>query len=89
MLLDLKDPTKILYRSIKPILEPTEKYEYEGHKAGIVYSCGAAVKGNDLYVYYGGADTVVCVASALLDSFLDHLRYRKDPLLQTVSVRSI
>jgi len=89
MLLDLKDPTKILYRSIKPILEPSEKYEYEGFKGGVVYSCGAAVKGNDLYVYYGGADTVVCVATSLMDKFLDHLRYRQDPALQPVSVCSI
>ena len=89
MLLDLKDPAKVLYRSIKPVIEPTEKYEYEGHKGGVIYSCGAAVVGNELYVYYGGADTVVCVATALLDQFLDHLRYRQDATLQPVSVRSI
>jgi len=88
MLLDLKDPTKILYRSIKPVLEPTERYENEGYKAGVVYSCGAIVKEGELYVYYGGADTVVCVAKAFLDQFIGHLMYRQDPVLQTVSVRT-
>jgi len=89
MLLDLNDPTKILFRSIKPVLEPTEKYEYEGYKGGVVYSCGAVVKGDELYVYYGGADTVVCAAKAVLAQFLEHLIYRQPPVLQTVSVRSI
>ena len=32
MLLDLKDPTKVLYRSKHPILEPEEDYENNGYK---------------------------------------------------------
>ena len=74
MLLDLKDPTKILYRSKKPILEPDAFYENQGHKAGVIYSCGAVVKGGDLFVYYGGADMVTCVATADLQLFLKDLK---------------
>ena len=73
MLLDLKDPTKILYRSKKPILEPDAFYENQGHKAGVIYSCGAVVRGNDLFVYYGGADMVTCLATADLKLFLKDL----------------
>lgn len=73
MLLDLKDPTKILYRSKKPILEPDAFYENQGLKSGIVYSCGAVVKGEDLFIYYGGADMVSCVATANLKLFLKDL----------------
>jgi len=73
MILDYKDPTKILHRSHQPILEPKEKYENEGYKSGVVYVCGAVVKDNDLFVYYGGADTVMCVATAKLDVFLEKL----------------
>jgi predicted GH43/DUF377 family glycosyl hydrolase len=73
MILDLKNPTKVLYRSNQPILEPDKWYENEGYKSGVIYSCGAVVKGGDLFVYYGGADKVTCVATAPLDKFLEEL----------------
>ena len=73
MLLDLKDPTKVLARSRTPILEPTAPYENEGWKAGVVYPCGAVVINDRLFVYYGGADMFVCVASTKLGSFLEQL----------------
>ncbi|MBU1885053.1 hypothetical protein KKE34_00390, partial [Patescibacteria group bacterium] len=74
MLLDLNDPTKVLYRSAKPILEPREEYENYGFKAGVVYPCGAVIKDNTLFVYYGGADSYVCVATTPLEKFLDNLK---------------
>lgn len=74
MILDYTDPTKILYRSAKPILSPDARYENEGFKPGIVYSCGAVIIKGQLFVYYGGADTVVCVATANLDEFLEQLK---------------
>jgi beta-1,2-mannobiose phosphorylase / 1,2-beta-oligomannan phosphorylase len=74
MLLDLYDPTKVLYRSTVPILKPTEWYENEGFKAGVAYPCGAVVIKNKLYVYYGGADSYVCVAARDLDQFLKELK---------------
>ncbi len=81
MILDLKDPTKILYRSKKPVLEPDEYYENEGFKAGVIYSCGAVVVNGRLIVYYGGADSVSCVATAKLDEFLKGLISDKEPKL--------
>jgi predicted GH43/DUF377 family glycosyl hydrolase len=73
MLLDLKDPTKVLARTKKPILEPVASYENEGWKSGVVYPCGAVIINDRLFVYYGGADMVVCVASAKLNYFLEEL----------------
>ncbi len=75
MLLDLKDPTKVLYRSQSPILEPEAHYENNGFKAGVVYPCGAVVIDDTLYVYYGGADSYVCVATANLEEFLQELMH--------------
>lgn len=72
MLLDLADPTKILHRSATPVISPDEYYENEG-KPGIVYACGAVVRDGKLFVYYGGADKVVCVATAPLAPFLSAL----------------
>ena len=70
MILDYKDPTKVLHRAAHPILEPTEHYENNGAKAGVVYVCGAVIKDKTLFVYYGGSDSVVCVATADIDEFL-------------------
>jgi len=73
MLLDLKNPTRVLARSGEPILEPEVWYENEGWKSGVTYPCGAVVIKDRLLVYYGGADRVACVASAKLDELLDRL----------------
>ncbi len=73
MILDEKDPCKVLHRSNKPILEPLDWYENVGHKSGVAYPCGAVILKDKLMVYYGGADTVVCAASAPVKEFLNHL----------------
>lgn len=73
MLLDLEEPRKVLHRSPTPILEPEAPAENEGHKAGVVYPCGAVVIGDDLIVYYGGADKFVCAATYRLPEFLAEL----------------
>ncbi len=73
LLLDINDPSKVLYRSKAPVLEPDACYENEGFKSGVVYSCGAVVIGEELFVYYGGADSVSCVAVANLEHFLQEL----------------
>ncbi len=73
MILDYENPEKILYRASQPILEPLLHYENEGFKAGVVYVCGTVIKDEKLFVYYGGADTVVCVAVAPIKEFLSSM----------------
>lgn len=85
MLLDLNEPTKILYRSSKPVLEPEEVYENEGFKPGIVYVSGAVVKDGKLLVYYGGADSYVNLAYADLEEFLQNLIQNQKPRLKDVT----
>ena len=72
MLLDLNNPTKVLFRSPVPILSPDKGYENDG-KPGVVYACGACVRNGTLFIYYGGGDKVVCVATAPLNAFLKAL----------------
>jgi predicted GH43/DUF377 family glycosyl hydrolase len=72
MLLDLDDPTKVLHRSDAPVLEPTEWYENDW-KPGVVYASGAVIKDGTLFVYYGGGDKTVNVATAPLEPFLKKL----------------
>lgn len=76
MILDYQNPTKILYKTKYPILEPEEDFEMEGYR-GIVYSCGSVIKGKNLFVYYGGGDKHVCVASINLDEFLNKIKEDK------------
>lgn len=80
LILDLKNPEKVLYRTTNPILEPEEHYENNGHKWGVVYSCGAVIKEGRLFVYYGGADKVACVASIELKNLLESLK--KDKIIK-------
>jgi predicted GH43/DUF377 family glycosyl hydrolase len=74
MILDLQDPTKVLYRSGEPLLEPDAIYENQGHKSGVVYACGAVVINDNLFVYYGGADTVLCAAKRNLNKLLSGIK---------------
>ena len=83
MLLDLVDPTKVLYRAAAPVLAPDEHYENHG-KPGIVYACGAVVRDGTLFVYYGGADKVVCVATTPLNGFVDALIRGSQPELEAI-----
>ena len=77
IILDYKDPTKVLYRSTQPIISPTHWYENEGFKSGVVYPCGAVIINDTLHIYYGGADTYVCLATAPLNPFLNSLKLDK------------
>ncbi len=85
MLLDKDRPEKVLYRTHTPIISPDEPYENNGFKAGVVYPCGAVIIKDRLNIYYGGADTVVCAASAHLDTFLDEMKSNREPKLREIS----
>ena len=73
LLLDLKNPEKVLYRAQHPILEPDEWYENDW-KPGIIYASGANVMNGKLFVYYGGGDKYIGVASIMLSSLIDSMK---------------
>lgn len=74
MLLSLSDPTRVLYRTRVPILEPDKWYENEGFKRGVAYPCGAVVLGSKLIVYYGGSDSYVCGATCDIEKFVSEIK---------------
>ncbi|RJQ38050.1 hypothetical protein C4559_02395 [Candidatus Microgenomates bacterium] len=86
MLLDLKDPTKVLHRSSQPIISPTHWYENDGHKSGVVYPCGASIINDNLHVYYGGADTYVCAATAKLPEFMDRFMSHENLKMERLEI---
>ncbi len=61
MLLNLHNPLKVEYIHPYPILWPTEKCEIVGSVPVVCFSNAVVDPGGDsLYIYWGGADTVVC-----------------------------
>lgn len=89
MMLDIDNPSKVLYRSRNPIIEPVEPYENDGFKAGVVYPCGAVIKDDELFVYYGGADSYLNGASENLDTFLYQLKHNQEPTMKRVFVPNL
>jgi beta-1,2-mannobiose phosphorylase / 1,2-beta-oligomannan phosphorylase len=88
MLLDHKQPEKVLYRTKKPILQPDMWYENEGLKFGVAYPCGAVIHNDMLRVYYGGADMVVCQAHAPIHQFLEDLTTHEEAELMPTIIKS-
>jgi predicted GH43/DUF377 family glycosyl hydrolase len=72
-LLNLDDPTRVTAFSDGPILEPEMAYEEEGIVPDVVFPCGNVVIGNRLFVYYGGGDRVIGIASMELSDLLNQL----------------
>ncbi|MDQ3244937.1 MAG: hypothetical protein M3P22_01130 [bacterium] len=83
MLLDLKNPSKIIARAMYPILEPEEWYEND-YKPGIIYASGAVIKDDKLLVYYGGGDKHIGVASVVLKELLDSIKTGKNIKLKKI-----
>ena len=69
--MDINDPTKIIGRTDHPLLEPEEPYETIGIVPNVVFPCGNVVLNDVVYLYYGGADRVVGVASVSLTHLLN------------------
>jgi len=72
-LLDITEPRKILGRTKAPLLTPEEDYEIKGDVNNVVFPTGACILDNKLFVYYGAADKVCCVATVELQEILDYL----------------
>jgi predicted GH43/DUF377 family glycosyl hydrolase len=72
-LLDLHDPTKVLARLERPLLEP-EVNEREGYVPNVVYTCGALIHGRKLVLPYAMSDTASSIATVELDALLAALK---------------
>jgi len=73
VLLDKEDPSKILGQTNAPIFEPEMLYEREGIVPNVIFPCGIVCVDGELFVYYGGADSVVAVATISLGRLLKEL----------------
>jgi predicted GH43/DUF377 family glycosyl hydrolase len=74
-LLDLDDPSRVIKRSDEWIFGPHESYERVGDVGDVVFPCGTVLKQDEdsLLIYYGAADTHVCLATASIRELLEWL----------------
>ncbi|HOE95394.1 MAG TPA: glycoside hydrolase family 130 protein [Candidatus Sumerlaeota bacterium] len=72
-ILDLDQPWKVLHRTRRYILAPTEPYEMVGSVPNVTFpvACIHEEKTDELRVYYGAADTSVCLATTTLRELID------------------
>ena len=72
VLLDLEDPTRIVGRMNSYLLTPETEYEHCGRVPEVVFACGAIAdpRQDRLRVYYGAADTCVCLAEGVLSDIV-------------------
>jgi beta-1,2-mannobiose phosphorylase / 1,2-beta-oligomannan phosphorylase len=72
-LVDLQEPTRILGRASDWVFGPLAAYERQGDVPNTVFPCGLVhdAASGELRLYYGAADTTICLATAQLDEVLD------------------
>lgn len=74
VLLDLEDPRKVIRRSDEWIFGPKASYEREGDVDDVVFPCGWINKNGKILMYYGAADSRICLATASLKDLIDFVR---------------
>ncbi|MFO8021686.1 MAG: glycoside hydrolase family 130 protein [Perlabentimonas sp.] len=69
----LKNPSKIIAVGDEWILQPEEMYEITGYVHNVVFTCGAVPEDDgSIKIYWGGADKVMCVGTAIIEELVDH-----------------
>lgn len=71
-LFDLEDPSRLISKSKIFILHPRRAYEQQGQMPNVVFTCGAILEDDGrIKIYYGGADTNICLGTAKLNDLID------------------
>jgi len=73
-MLDKDDPRKVLLRASRWIFAPEAPFEMNGLLPNVVFTCGAIVRGDEVWMYYGAADTFVGLATAKLSELVDFVK---------------
>jgi predicted GH43/DUF377 family glycosyl hydrolase len=69
---DLEDPARILGVSDEWILQPEDPWEVTGYVHNVVFTCGAIPEDDGtVKIYWGGADTVMCVGTARISDLVE------------------
>jgi predicted GH43/DUF377 family glycosyl hydrolase len=69
---DLKNPARIIGVADDWILQPVDPWETTGYVHNVVFTCGCIPEADGtMKIYWGGADTVMCVGTARMDELVD------------------
>jgi beta-1,4-mannooligosaccharide/beta-1,4-mannosyl-N-acetylglucosamine phosphorylase len=72
VLLDLEDPSVLIARTRQNVLEPRERHELVGQVPNVVFPSGMIVEDDGtVLVYYGAADTCVCLACTTVQELIE------------------
>ncbi len=69
-LLDSENPHSVIGRTKGALLAPEAPCERSGDVPNVIFPCGGFIRGDECWVYYGAADTCVCLARAKTDAIL-------------------
>ena len=79
---DLENPAKIIGVGDSWILQPEDPWEVTGYVHNVVFTCGAiAEPDGSVKIYWGGADSVMCVGTARIDDLVDRCLNHSRPAL--------
>jgi predicted GH43/DUF377 family glycosyl hydrolase len=79
---DLADPANVLGVSDDWILSPEDPWELTGYVPNVVFTCGAIAEDDGtVKIYWGGADSVICVGVATIDDLVDLCLQKARPAL--------
>ncbi|MFW5851039.1 MAG: glycoside hydrolase family 130 protein [Bacteroidota bacterium] len=79
---DIHDPSKIIAVGDNWILQPEEAYEVTGYVHNVVFCCGAVPEDDgSIKIYWGGADSVMCVGTANIEKLVDYCVNNSRPAL--------
>ncbi len=73
-LLDLEDPRRVIVRSDEWMFGPEEVYELHGDVDKVVFPCGWVREGDEVRLYYGGADSCLALATGRVSELLAWLK---------------
>ena len=78
VLLDKEDPSKVIARTVQPIVSPSDE-DREGYVPNVVYTCGALVHGRRLFMPYGVADSSVAFGFMDIDELVHSMAAPAEP----------
>lgn len=81
VILDPENPEIVIAQSAVPILSPRELYERVGDVGNVVFACGAILEDDGtLKLYYGAADTHICLGTAKITDIIDACLFERGTL---------
>lgn len=83
VLLGLEDPSKVIGRTNGPLMVPEEDYELLGNVPNVIFPTSVVINNDDLGIYYGAADTSICLATINLSALLEEIKPSEDFHLKT------